>query len=161
MIKTNKKRSLNKKASKEEWTLQTWCLIKRVWIYIYKHTCQHLEGRDIKGFNRIYLHLSSRQSSAYNECINLGHNKNTLEAKLNFHDHKAFLFGCSTHALDMTTFPMGELINYSLFSCSTILPFICQILGCTVLRSRRICSFFHGLFTRCQKNAQFQGWFKY
>lgn len=65
----------------------------------------------------------------YNGGINLRHNKNTLEAKLeqNFHDHKAFLFGCSTHAVDMTTFPMGELINCSLFSCCIILTFRHQI----------------------------------
>lgn len=44
------------------------------------------------GFSNEYLfHLSSRQSSSYNEGINLGDNTNTLEARqLSFHDHNAF-----------------------------------------------------------------------
>lgn len=53
---------------------------------------RHLhQGRDRVVVLQEYLLLSSRQSSAYSEGINLGYNKNTLGDRLmlNFHDHKA------------------------------------------------------------------------
>lgn len=76
-------------------------------------TCQHLEGfiitkgrhlcQGVKksgGFHRnIFIYIQGSSSSAYNEVINLGYDKNTLEArlKLNFHDYKAFLLLAVEH----------------------------------------------------------------